>query len=91
MFEFNGFTINLVTLTYHDGCTAIRAVEADGAPFATLSVHMDRCLPHGEFFLKDWSENADLAAFLVEEGFIKRAKGAIAISGHIFAEPFTLA
>ena len=47
---------------YANGNTAIRVVIQDtGEVYATLSSNSEERLPDGEFFLKYWSENKELA------------------------------
>lgn len=58
---------------YADGNTAIRAVIADtGEPFATLSINIGEPLGDGEFYLKDYSENTELADVFARVGYIER-------------------
>lgn len=49
---------------YAEGGTAVLLFTADGEPLATLSTNLgapSRALPPECFYLKDWSENAELA------------------------------
>lgn len=57
---------------YTDGGTAVEAWCEDG-PYATISVNMPdtHLLSKGQFFLKDWSENAPLAQAMIAEGIIE--------------------
>ena len=66
-------TLEVHTDTYADGSLAIVAVEArTREPYGKLSInvgdHTD--LRTGEFYLKDWAENEELADALVLTGAI---------------------
>jgi hypothetical protein len=57
---------------YANGNTVIRAVIADtGEPYATLSSNTDEQLPAGEFFLKYWGENAEIADVFARLHFVE--------------------
>jgi len=57
-----GEEIALRLTHYADGRTAVRAEEADGAPYGVLSVNLPGVeLRPDEITVKDWSENAGLA------------------------------
>jgi hypothetical protein len=57
---------------YANGNTAVRAVVSDtGEAFATLSSNTDEQLPAGEFFLKYWSENAEIADVFARLHFVE--------------------
>lgn len=87
-FSFDSERLRIVTAAYFDGCLAVRVIDADGAPYATLSTHVEgRCLGTEAFFLKDWSENAVLAAHLTEMGLFEALDDIpIAVLGHVWAE-----
>lgn len=62
-----------------DGPLAIQLALADGEPLARLSVNMyvpecshdSRDLPTGCFYVKDWSENAEIAEEALASGLFK--------------------
>lgn len=91
---FEGKRLTLVLSTYGNGNLAVEAF-LHGEPYATLSVNMppyDR-LPEGVFFLKEWSENAEIAAAFVESGLIEvvpdvapRQSGYVAAEAYRFVE-----
>jgi hypothetical protein len=63
-FKHHGETLTVAIRQYENGTPAIVAVDETGLPFATLSVNVpgqSELLPPGAFFLKDYSENADVA------------------------------
>lgn len=77
---------------YAEGkCPAIQVLEGtgdmQGQQFAVLSVN----LPHdafllkgeGEFFLKDWSENAGLVVQMINQGLLVRDEERFVPSGHV--------
>ena len=63
-------TVNVIMSTYRNGDgLAVELVDTNGDSIAMLSVNIPECshqLGDGEFFVKTWSENAELAedAFL---------------------------
>lgn len=60
------------TIQYENGNTGVEAVDAEtGEPWAVLSVNpspMQARPAPGSFYLKDWSENADLAQRFIKLG-----------------------
>ena len=92
---FRGEALRLSLARYRNGNLAVEAIAADGEPYATLSVNMPPYdpLPEGVFFLKDWSENAEIAAAFIESGLIEvvrevdaRTSGFIAAEAYRFVE-----
>lgn len=78
---------------YREGGTAVEAWCDDGV-YATISVNMPDApiLPKGQFYLKDWSENASIAQAMIAEGIIEVVSPPVAAySGFItaFAHQFT--
>ncbi len=63
-FEFDNYSNN--------GALAVELVTTDGEPYEMISVNLpdSELLPKDEFFLKDWSENEDLAKELIKKGII---------------------
>lgn len=58
---------------YNNGATACVLLSSDGMPFATLSMNVagkSETLPKGEFFLKDYSENSEIADQLIKQGIL---------------------
>lgn len=73
-FDATPATLEIHTDSYADGSLAVCAVEArTREPYGHLSVNVgDHTeLRPGEFYLKDWSENEELADALVLSGAIK--------------------
>lgn len=57
---------------YANGNTAVRAVISDtGEPYATLSSNSEERLADGEFFLKYWSENKEIADVFARLHFVE--------------------
>jgi hypothetical protein len=74
---YRGEPLTLRERPYPNRNLAVEAVTAAGEPYATLSVNMppyDK-LPDGVFFVKDWSENADIAEALLASGLVVPAEG----------------
>lgn len=70
------------------GATAIFLVCMDpdeaGEPYCTLSVNLDTPPSEGCFYLKDWSENEEIAQWFLREGLIEMT-GAFKLTGHVEA------
>jgi hypothetical protein len=67
---------------------AIQLTCEDGEPFATLSVNMPgEPLGEDEFFLKDWSENEEVAAAVRELGVFEPL-GRFASSGYVVVQAY---
>lgn len=97
-FMYEGTMLRLVTARYEvNDNLAVRIVDAaTGEPWATLSVNVieNGHLPDGVFYVKDWSENADIAQTVIDAGLIVPACGIgvpIAICGYEWAEPYKFA
>jgi len=77
---------------YADGGLAVLAQKADtGEPFATLSANFPEAGPlkEGHFFLKTWSENAELADVLVRVGFFEPVEDGLTVhSGYVEAHEY---
>ena len=70
---------------YENGCRAVEFFTDENEPYARLSVNIPaeaHQLHSGEFFLKNYSENAPIAQMLLNEGYIVLT-GAIARSGYV--------
>jgi hypothetical protein len=82
------FTLVPVIDRYSNGRLAISMMYYDDemdmyAPFAKVTVNMpEDHLNEGEVFVKDWSENAELVEFLVEQGWLTRT-GREVLSGYV--------
>ena len=61
-------------------------------PFATLSVNFPGAfLPADCFWLKDWSENQDLASALIESGLVEPAEELGQVdNGYVTAQAYRL-
>lgn len=70
--KFRGETCDVQFSHYHDGRrVAILLVCQDGEPMASATVNLpDEPLEAGHVFIKDWSENAGIAAVLQQAGII---------------------
>ena len=74
------------------GGTAVQAWEHEGenvtAPYAAISTNIPDgpSLPAGQFYLKDWSENSEIAQAMRADGLIERVEPQItAYSGFVTA------
>ena len=75
---------------YVSGGTAVEAWCEDG-PYATISVNIPDApaLPEGQFYLKDWSENAPIAQAMVAAGIIEAVTPPVsARSGFVTAHAY---
>jgi len=70
--------LEFVETVYANGQTAILArLEETHEPYATLSAIVgDEPLDQGEFYLKTWSENAELWQILLSTGAIEKIQDA---------------
>lgn len=71
---------------YDNGTLAVQAYTTDGEAAATVSVNLPNhahLLGENEFFLKDYSENAPIAAALIERGIIEILPRTLAQSGFV--------
>jgi hypothetical protein len=87
-FNTEAITFRLEQYTY--GGTAVEAWCEDG-PYATISVNMPDAplLPEGQFYLKNWSENAPIAQAMIAAGIIEAVNPpVIAHSGLITATAY---
>ncbi len=74
-FKLNDGTELVVKLgTYRsNGNIAVSLVENDmiGSPYGHLSVNTDKKLAKGEFVVKDWNENEEIAQAALSSGFFE--------------------
>jgi hypothetical protein len=69
-FELDGEKMHLdMSRRYNDGKQAILVQDESGAPYATLSVNLDVELQPGEFLIKTYSENEEVAAAVMAKGW----------------------
>jgi len=69
---------------YDNGQLAVFIHDNSGKPIAELSIMYDSVeLTPNEFILKDYSENKNLAQFLIDSQFITPTNRFILISSHI--------
>lgn len=90
-FTYQGHLLRLAFGAYGNGSLAVEAVDAaTGEPWATLSVNMPPydTLPQGVFYLKDWSENAGIAAAFIDSGLIEPAGLPDLASGFVRASAY---
>lgn len=74
-FLFGNETLTIVMTEYWDGNTAVQIVDSNtGEPWGTISVNMpqSKALPKGTFYIKDWSENKELAYHMYSLGILAR-------------------
>lgn len=65
----DGARVHLLLTRYPSGNVAIRAVDADtGEDFAMLSLNTNEALEDGVFYMKDYSENEELAKSAIDSG-----------------------
>ena len=65
----DGARVHLLLTRYPSGNAAIRAVDADtGEDFAMLSLNTNEALGEGVFYMKDYSENEELAKSAINSG-----------------------
>jgi hypothetical protein len=83
----NGELLTLEVEAYQkNGVMAVVASNLDGQRYAVVSVNMEQADPEpGCFWLKDWSENQELAAALLRQGVIELT-GRICITGFVQAK-----
>jgi hypothetical protein len=87
-FEFKGETLTALKLAYRDGSnnTAIELVDAEGFPYARLSVNLEgNVLPDGHFAVKAYSENVAIAEAARASGLFEPT-GTFAYSPYVTAE-----
>lgn len=67
--------LTLVSGRYQNGRLAIKAVNGDGEPVATLTVNIPEVeLAEGQIIVKDWSENEGAFSTLIHAGLIEHVK-----------------
>lgn len=68
--------LTLVGGSYTNGRLAIRAVNQDGEPIATLTVNIPEIeLSEGQVIIKDWSENEGALVTLEAAGLVQKVAG----------------
>jgi hypothetical protein len=77
-------TFRLVVKEYQNGNTWVGITE-DGAPYATVSVNLPESdlLPPGEFYMKEWSENAPITEILKKLELVQGTNRVPAESGFV--------
>jgi hypothetical protein len=89
--------VTVVRDLYATGNLCLRVVDAEGAPYATLSVNFppeilrDAGFDLGDpdlFYMKDWSENENVARWARVSGLFERADVAPIGSGFITAHAY---
>lgn len=86
-------TVKISTSTLNTGATVCVLKSSDGQPFATLSVGIpgkSELLPHGEFFLKDYSENKEITDQLIKQGILV-ATGQEETTGFVHVKTYKVA
>lgn len=82
-FTVNGESVTVVRDLYVNANLALKVVDVDGAPYATLSVNfppdlmLDAGFDYGDpdlFYMKDWSENEPVARAARVSGLFERAE-----------------
>lgn len=65
----DGARVHLMLTRYPSGNVGIRAIDADtGEDFAMLSLNTNEALEDGVFYMKDYSENEELAKSAIDSG-----------------------
>ena len=78
----NGEILTVHTAKYPNGRVAIHLTDEDGMLYAKLTVNLpNEELKDGEFFVKDYAENEELALSAYESGLFKQT-GQFAQSGY---------
>lgn len=78
--------VNVVLGKYAEGSLAVSLVSKSGEPIATLSVWFPESkeLPPSHFYLKDWSENHEIAVDAIAGGLIRMVPEIACVrSGHV--------
>lgn len=71
MFRYKEYVLHFSFAKYRTGGLAVLLTDNDG-PFTTLSVNVEGVeLQEGCFLLKAWSENEEIAKFLIDNGYIE--------------------
>lgn len=75
---------------YHNGNTSV-ALWTEEEPLCMLSVNTENALPAGHFYLKEWSENAEIAHNASVQEIIKECgQHEDYASGYVVARCFTI-
>jgi hypothetical protein len=69
--KWDGQELILRLETYENGNTAVVVQTEIGEPYAVLSVNVEEKLPSGSFYLKDYAENAEIAAVVTALGIFE--------------------
>ncbi len=71
--KYKSYECVLVSSRYHHGNrVSLQLIDVSGEPVAVCSVNLpDDYLGENEIFIKDYSENAGMADFLVKEGIVE--------------------
>jgi hypothetical protein len=75
---------------YHNGNTAV-VLYTEHEPLCSLSVNTEKILPTGHFYLKEWSENLEIAHNQSVQEIIKECgQHEDYASGYVVARCFTI-
>ena len=83
---FRGKALEILKETYYSNerPAIILHEKGDPAPYATLTTNMiHESLEDGEFFVKDWTENEEIAAHILEFAGLFEDTGKTVPSGHV--------
>lgn len=64
---FKGQALSIFTGQYLEGNVAIYLTEPNHSLYTTLTINLPDKLEEGEFFIKNWSENEELAPSVLKE------------------------
>lgn len=78
--KFKGETLTINLVKYRTNVLGIQLMCDEGA-FATLSVNLEVKPSEGCFWLKAWSENEELAKFMLDNGYVELT-GKVAQAGY---------
>lgn len=79
---------------YPNGATGLKLTGDYGTPYGTLSVNIVEAsdkLPKNQIYVKDWSENEDIAIDAIHQGLIKLVDdGKPFATGHVVAKVYEI-
>ncbi len=84
------YTAEILVDQYHNGNTAV-VLYTEHEPLCSLSVNTEKILPTGHFYLKEWSENLEIAHNQSVQEIIKECgQHEDYASGYVVARCFTI-
>jgi hypothetical protein len=83
--EYDGQKLDLLETKYHNGNKAVVLNDSEGYLFCTLSVNLESMPNQDCFWLKDWSENEEIAEYMVSKKIVKLT-GRTKATGYVIAK-----